>query len=292
MLLLDGRPVRDALLTELAGKIAAAPRPPHLAVVLVGEDPASLSYVRGKEKGCAAVGMRQETFRLPAGVTETDLLALISRLNGDASVDGILVQMPLPPHLAAMRILQAVDPVKDVDGFHPHNLGLLVSGRPGPVACTPRGVLRLLAHYGVSIPGRRVTIIGRSVIVGRPLALLLNLKGDWGDATVTMCHSRTPDLASLTRQAEILIAAMGVPEFVRREHVAAGAVVVDVGINRVPDRNTKSGYRLVGDVAAADMQDHAGALTPVPGGVGPLTIAMLLENTWEAMLRREGQLAR
>jgi methylenetetrahydrofolate dehydrogenase (NADP+)/methenyltetrahydrofolate cyclohydrolase len=227
------------------------------------------------------------THRLAATTDEAAVLALIDELNGDPAIDGILVQMPLPDHLDSDRILAAVDPAKDVDGFHPVNLGLLVSGKPRTVACTPKGVLRMLAHYDIPVAGRRVAVVGRSVIVGRPMALLLNLKGRLGDATVTMCHSRTPDLPTVTRQADILIAALGVPEFLRREHVAAGAVVVDVGINRVDDPAARKGYRLVGDVAAAEMEGHAGALTPVPGGVGPMTIAMLLENTWECMQRRE-----
>ncbi|HOX26331.1 MAG TPA: bifunctional methylenetetrahydrofolate dehydrogenase/methenyltetrahydrofolate cyclohydrolase FolD [Candidatus Krumholzibacteria bacterium] len=286
MLVLDGRPVRDAVLADLAAKVREAPRPPSLAVVLVGEDPASQVYVRNKEKACAEVGFLHQTHRLPADALQSAVLDLVDRLNRDPGVDGILIQMPLPAALDAESVLQAVRPDKDVDGFHPQNLGRLVGGRPGTVACTPRGVLRLLDHYGVTIPGRRVVVVGRSVIVGRPLALLFNLKGRCGDATVTMCHSRTPDLESVTRQAEILVAAIGVPEFLRRRHIALGAVVVDVGMNRVADPGARKGYRLVGDVAAAEMAGHAGALTPVPGGVGPMTIAMLLENTWEAMVRR------
>jgi methylenetetrahydrofolate dehydrogenase (NADP+)/methenyltetrahydrofolate cyclohydrolase len=253
----------------------------------VGDDPASRVYVRNKEKGCDLVGFAHWTHRLAAETAEADLLALVDELNATDEVDGILVQMPLPGHLDGDRVLAAVDPAKDVDGFHPENLGLLVSGRPRTVACTPKGVLRMLSYYDIPVAGRRVAVVGRSVIVGRPMALLLNLKGALGDATVTMCHSRTPDLAAVTREAEILIAALGVPEFLRRPHVAAGAVVVDVGINRVDDPAAKKGYRLVGDVAAAEMEGHAAALTPVPGGVGPMTIAMLLENTWEAMQRRE-----
>jgi methylenetetrahydrofolate dehydrogenase (NADP+)/methenyltetrahydrofolate cyclohydrolase len=288
MKLLQGRPVRDAVFAELAEKVAGAARKPGLAVVLVGEDPASRVYVRNKEKGCEKVGFAHWTHRLPAETSEADLLALVAELNAAAEVDGILVQMPLPGHIDADRVLAAVDPAKDVDGFHPVNLGLLVSGRPRTVACTPRGVLRLLAHYDIPVAGRRVAVVGRSVIVGRPMSLLLNLKGSLGDATVTMCHSRTPDLPAVTREAEILIAALGVPEFLRREHVAPGAVVVDVGINRVADPEAKKGYRLVGDVAAAELEGHAAALTPVPGGVGPMTIAMLLENTWETMRRRDG----
>lgn len=282
-----GGPVRDAVVAELAGKVAAARRPPGLAVVLVGDDPASRVYVRNKEKGCAEVGFHHVTHRLPADTAEPALLALVAALNQDPRIDGILVQMPLPAHLDADRILAAVDPRKDVDGFHPQNLGLLVAGKPRTIACTPKGVLRLLAHYQIPVAGRRVAIVGRSVIVGRPLALLLNLKGTLGDATVTMCHSRTPDLAAVTSEADIVVAAMGVPAAIGRAHVRQGAVVVDVGINRVVDATAKSGHRLVGDADAAALAGHAGALTPVPGGVGPMTIAMLLENTWEAMAREE-----
>ncbi|MBD3221372.1 bifunctional methylenetetrahydrofolate dehydrogenase/methenyltetrahydrofolate cyclohydrolase FolD [bacterium] len=288
MQILDGRPVRDAVLAELTGRVAAAPRPPGLAVILVGDDPASRVYVRQKEKACSKVGYHHVTHRLPADTPESELLARIARLNADDEIDGILVQMPLPGHLDEERALMAVDPQKDVDGFHPENLGHLVSGRPRTVACTPRGVLRLLAHHGIEVAGRRVAVVGRSVIVGRPMALLLNLKDAMGDATVVMCHSRTPDLAAETRRADVVIAALGRPEVLTREHVAAGAVVVDVGINRIDDPAAKKGYRLVGDVDSAAMQGHAAALTPVPGGVGPMTIAMLLENTWEAMVRREG----
>jgi methylenetetrahydrofolate dehydrogenase (NADP+)/methenyltetrahydrofolate cyclohydrolase len=285
MLLLDGKKVRDLVLDELADKVESAPRPPGLAVVLVGEDPGSQVYVRNKEKGCRRVGYHHVTHRLPADTPEVEVLDLVQRLNADPAIDGILVQMPLPAHMDSDRVLAAVDPDKDVDGFHPYNLGLLVAGKPQTVACTPKGVLRLLEHYDIPVQGKRVAVVGRSVIVGRPMSLLLNLKGRLGDATVTMCHSRTPDLPAVTRQAEILVAALGVPEFLRREHVAPGAVVIDVGINRIEDPGSKKGWRLVGDVAAAEMVDHAAALTPVPGGVGPMTIAMLLENTWQAMQR-------
>jgi methylenetetrahydrofolate dehydrogenase (NADP+)/methenyltetrahydrofolate cyclohydrolase len=287
MRILDGRPVRDAAFAEVARRTASLPRPPGLAVVLVGDDPASGVYVRNKERGCEKVGFRHWTHRLPADTPQDGLLALIAELNADPAVDGILVQMPLPGHLDADRVLAAVDPAKDVDGFHPENLGLLVSGRPRTVACTPRGVLRLLEHYEIPVPGATVAIVGRSVIVGRPLALLLNLKGALGDATVVMCHSRTPDLAAHTRGADIVVAAVGVPRLLGREHVAPGATVIDVGINRVEDASARKGYRLVGDADAAALEGHAGALTPVPGGVGPMTIAMLLENTLEAMLRRQ-----
>jgi methylenetetrahydrofolate dehydrogenase (NADP+)/methenyltetrahydrofolate cyclohydrolase len=288
MQILDGRPVRDAVLAALKVQVAEAGRAPGLAVVLVGDDPASRVYVGQKEKGCAEVGFRHETHRLAADTPESTLLDLVATLNRDPSIDGILIQMPLPPHIDGDRVLLAVDPAKDVDGFHPENLGRLVSGKPRSVACTPRGVLRLLEHYQIPVAGRRVAVVGRSVIVGRPMALLLNLKAGMGDATVIMCHSRTPDLAAETRRADIVIAALGRAEFITRDHVAPGAVVIDVGINRVDAPERKRGYRLVGDVAAAQMEGHAGALTPVPGGVGPMTIAMLLQNTWDAMVRREG----
>lgn len=286
MQILDGRPVRDAVMAELATKVASAPRAPGLAVILVGDDPASRVYVGQKEKGCAKVGFHHETHRLPADTPEADVLSLVESLNGDDRIDGILVQMPLPDHIDSDKVLMAVDPAKDVDGFHPVNLGLLVSGNPCTVACTPKGVLRILEHYGIPTAGKRVAVVGRSVIVGRPMALLLNLKAAMGDATVVMCHSRTRDLADETRRADIVVAALGRPEFLTRDHVGQGAVVVDVGINRVDDPAAKKGYRLAGDVAQDQMDGHASALTPVPGGVGPMTIAMLLENTWECMQRR------
>jgi methylenetetrahydrofolate dehydrogenase (NADP+) / methenyltetrahydrofolate cyclohydrolase len=287
MLRLEGTPVRDAVLAELKSKVEAARRAPGLAVILVGDDPGSQVYVRNKTRACEEIGFYHETHRLPATTPQGQLLDLVAQLNADPRVDGILVQMPLPAGLDADAVLSAVDPRKDVDGFHPENLGLLVMGRPRTIACTPKGVLRLLAHYRIPVAGRRVAIVGRSVIVGRPLALLLNLKGALGDATVTMCHSRTPDLAAVTREADIVVAAMGAPRALGRAHVTAGATVIDVGINRIADPASRTGTRLVGDVDADAMRDHAGALTPVPGGVGPMTIAMLLENTWEALCREE-----
>ncbi|MFN2370281.1 MAG: bifunctional methylenetetrahydrofolate dehydrogenase/methenyltetrahydrofolate cyclohydrolase FolD [Candidatus Krumholzibacteriia bacterium] len=284
-LLLKGKPVRDAVFAELARKVAAAARRPGLAVVLVGDDPASAVYVSHKEKGCDEVGFHHVTHRLPADTGQAELLALIARLNADEAIDGILVQLPLPPHLDQEAVLLAVDSRKDVDGFHPENLGRLVAGTPRFVPCTPKGILRLLEHYEVPVRGRTVAVIGRSVIVGRPLSLLLSLKGARGDATVTMCHSRTPDLAQVCAGADIVVAAIGVPRFVTREFVRPGAVVVDVGINRIDDPTHPKGTRLVGDADHDGLLGHAGALTPVPGGVGPMTIAMLLGNTWEAMTR-------
>ncbi len=286
--LLKGIPVRDAVFAELKTKLATAPRRPGLAVVLVGDDPASSVYVSHKEKGCDEVGLHHVTHRLPADVAESEVLALIAQLNNDPAIDGILVQLPLPGHLAQDRILLAVSPAKDVDGFHPVNLGRLVAGDPGFVPCTPKGILRLLSHYDISMAGKNVAVVGRSVIVGRPLSLLLSLKREDANATVTMCHSGTRNLKDVTRAADVVVAAIGVPRMLGRDAVGEGAVVVDVGINRIAAPERKSGTRLVGDVDYSELLGHASAMTPVPGGVGPMTIAMLLENTWEAMCRVEG----
>ncbi len=287
-LLLKGKPVRDAVFAELKLKVAGAPRKPGLAVVLVGDDPASAVYVSHKEKGCEEVGFHHLTHRLSADTPQVDVLDLIRELNNDPAIDGILVQLPLPGHLDQEKVLLAVDPAKDVDGFHPENLGRLVSGQPRFVPCTPKGIVRLLAHYDIPLAGKNVAIVGRSVIVGRPLSLLLSLKSEEGNATVTMCHSGTKDLSAVTRAADVVVAAIGVPRMIGREAVGEGAVVVDVGINRIEAPERKSGTRLVGDVDFDELLGHASAMTPVPGGVGPMTIAMLLENTWEAMCRAEG----
>ncbi len=283
-----GEPVREAILDELRVSLRAASRPPGLAVVLAGEDPASAVYVGRKEKACAALGYHHVTHRLPASVSEAELLDRVRSLNADPAIDGILVQLPLPAGLDPDRVLRAVDPRKDVDGFHPENLGLLVAGRPRFVPCTPAGVVRLLRHYGIATAGRRGAGVGRSLIVGRPLALLLARKGPDGDATVTLCHSATRDLAAETARADIVVAAMGAPRALGRAHVGRGAVVVDVGINRQP---APAGGRavLVGDVDAAALDGWAAAVTPVPGGVGPVTIAMLMANTWRAMQAREAR---
>ena len=284
---LAGAPVRDAILERLAAA-ATGDDVPGLAVVLVGDDPASRVYVGAKEKACERVGFRHVTHRLPADVSQADLLALVAEINADPAWDGLLVQMPLPDHLDAAAVQAAVDPRKDVDGFHPENLGLLAAGRPRFVPCTPRGIGVLLEHYGISVAGRRVAIVGRSLIVGKPLALLLARKGPGGDATVTLCHSATPDLAAVTREADIVVAALGRPAALDRAHVRRGAVVVDVGINRVADASRPRGYRLAGDVAPAATDGWASAWTPVPGGVGPMTITMLLVNTVESAKRAAG----
>jgi methylenetetrahydrofolate dehydrogenase (NADP+)/methenyltetrahydrofolate cyclohydrolase len=287
-LLLKGKPVRDAVFAELKEKVAAAHRKPGLAVVLVGEDPASAVYVSHKEKGCEEVGFHHVTHRLPADTPEADLLSLVHDLNQDPAIDGILIQLPLPGHMDQEKVLLSVDPAKDVDGFHPENLGRLVSGHPRFVPCTPKGILRLLTHYGIEMAGKHVAIVGRSVIVGRPLTMLLSLKRKDANATVTMCHSGTKNLAAITSRCDVVVAAIGVPQALGPREIGEGAVVVDVGINRIDAPERKSGTRLVGDVMAEALQGRVSALTPVPGGVGPMTIAMLLENTWEAMCHSEG----
>jgi methylenetetrahydrofolate dehydrogenase (NADP+)/methenyltetrahydrofolate cyclohydrolase len=262
----------------LAARIVGLAFKPGLRVVRVGEDPASGVYVRNKDRAALEAGFDSATIHLPASTSEAALLAEIARLNADPTVDGILVQLPLPDHIRAEAAIAAVDPAKDVDGFHPLNAGRLAAGQPGLVPCTPRGVMHLLAESGVKLAGARALVLGRSQIVGRPMAQLLL----GADCTVTIAHSRTRDLPAECRRAEILIAAAGKPEMVRGDWVAPGAVVIDVGINRLADG------RLVGDVAFTEAAAHAGAITPVPGGVGPMTIACLLENTLEAALARRG----
>ena len=247
-------------------------------MVLVGDDPASAVYVRNKDRAAAACGLDARTIRLPAATTQAALLAVIAELNADPDVDGILVQLPLPPQIDARAAIAALDPAKDVDGLHPLNAGRLAEGRPTLAPCTPRGVMRLLEAAGVALRGARALVLGRSVLVGRPLAALLLA----ADATVTLAHSRTRDLAAECRRAEVLVAAVGRAELVRGDWIAPGATVIDVGINRLPDG------RLVGDVAFDEAAEVAGAITPVPGGVGPMTIACLIENTVAAAKARRG----
>lgn len=256
---------------------------PKVVFIRVGEDPASVSYVRKKEKTAASVGILSELLAFPESITEEKLFAEIDRLNEDPSVNGILVQSPLPKHLDDQAAFDRVSPEKDVDGFNRVNLGKLCQEDPtGFVACTPMGVIELLNRNGVTIPGKRVVVVGRSLIVGKPLALLFLQRGDHGDATVTVCHSRTPNLGEITRQADILVAAVGRPEIIRGDMVKPGAVVIDVGVNRVPDSSRKSGYALKGDVAFSEASEVASKITPVPGGVGPMTVAMLMRNTLKA----------
>ena len=272
--------------TELGAEIAALKQQgvtPGLAAVLVGENPASATYVRMKGKACDEAGLHHETLRQPADMSEADLLALVDRLNADPKIHGILVQLPLPKHITANRVLLRIDPRKDVDGFHPENVGKVSTGDPtGFRPATPFGVQQLLLRTGVDTTGAHAVIVGRSNIVGRPMAALLLQDGPGGNATVTVCHSRTRNIGAVTREADILIVAMGKPEFVTGDMVRPGAVVIDVGVNRVADPTAKQGYRLVGDVKFTEAAEVASAITPVPGGVGPMTITMLLVNTVQA----------
>jgi methylenetetrahydrofolate dehydrogenase (NADP+) / methenyltetrahydrofolate cyclohydrolase len=277
--IIDGKAIAAALRARLAERVATLPFRPGLAVILVGDDAASAVYIRAKDRAANAVGIAAHTIRLSGETSEAALLMRIARLNADPAIDGILVQLPLPAHINTQAVIEAVNPDKDVDGFHPLNAGRLASGRPGLVPCTPLGVMKLLAEVGVPLVGARALVLGRSSIVGRPMAALLI----GAHATVTIAHSRTRDLPEECRRAEVLVAAIGKPELVRGEWIAPSAVVIDVGINRLRDG------RLVGDVALVEASAVAGAITPVPGGVGPMTIACLLENTVTAALRRRAQ---
>jgi len=278
--IIDGKAIAASLRADLAQRVAALPYQPGLTVVLVGADPASAVYVRAKDRAAREAGIAAHTIVLPDTSTEEALLARIAALNADPATDGILVQLPLPPHIRAEAVIDAIDPAKDVDGFHPLNVARLVNGQPGLVPCTPLGVMRLLAA-AIPIEGARALVLGRSAIVGRPMAALLLA----ANATVTIAHSRTSDLPAECRRADILVAAIGRPEMVRGDWISPGATVIDVGINRLPDKRP-TGSQLVGDVAYAEAAPIAGAITPVPGGVGPMTIACLLENTIAAAAAR------
>ncbi|MHB1426615.1 MAG: bifunctional methylenetetrahydrofolate dehydrogenase/methenyltetrahydrofolate cyclohydrolase FolD [Gemmataceae bacterium] len=277
--LLDGKHLAQTMQAEIAAETAELLRTrglrPGLAAVLVGDNPASQIYVRNKRRACDKAGISSFLHELPANTSETDLQALIARLNADPGVHGILVQLPLPPHIRESAIVDAVSPLKDVDGFSPHSLGLLAAGRPRFLACTPHGIWQLLRRNNIPVAGANVVVLGRSNIVGKPMALILMQKGV--DATVTVCHSRSRDLASLTRSADILIVAIGQPRFVTAEMVKPGAVVIDVGIHQLPERTW------TGDVDFERVREVASAITPVPGGVGPMTITMLLYNTLRAV---------
>jgi methylenetetrahydrofolate dehydrogenase (NADP+)/methenyltetrahydrofolate cyclohydrolase len=284
--IIDGKQIADDMRAELAAQVEelkANGVTPGLTVVLVGEDPASQVYVRMKGKACEKLGMKSGTIRMPAETTEAELLHVVDRLNADDTVHGILVQLPLPDQIDEQRVLHSLRPDKDVDGFHPVNVGKVSIGDPtGFRPCTPYGVQQMLVRSGVEIAGAHAVIVGRSNIVGRPMASLLLHKGRGGNATVTVCHSRTRNLPDVTRQADILIAAIGSAEFVKGDWVKPGAVVIDVGVNRVDDPSSEKGYRLVGDVEYEAARKVASAITPVPGGVGPMTITMLLYNTVQA----------
>jgi methylenetetrahydrofolate dehydrogenase (NADP+)/methenyltetrahydrofolate cyclohydrolase len=288
MKLMDGKLVAAEIRAEVARDVAAlAGRRPELALVRVGEDPASRVYVGTKAKACEECGIGSRNAHLSADVSEEKLLSTLRDFNHDPGVDGILLQLPLPRHIDADRAVAAISPEKDVDGFHPESLGRLAAGAPRFVPCTPLGIRELLVRHGVATAGAHVVVLGRSVIVGKPMALLFALKGPGGDATVTICHSRSRDLADHTRRADIIVAAMGVAHFLKADMVREGAVVVDVGINRVEDASAAKGYRIVGDVDFDAVAPRCALITPVPGGVGPMTVAMLMSNTLAAFRRRE-----
>src|SRR5947207_6647379 len=284
--LIDGRVIAEKVYVDLCREIAELKEKdvtPGLAVVLVGDDPASRAYVRSKDKMCRELGLHSLKLELPASTTQTELLNRVEELNADSTIHGVLVQSPPPAHIDEAAIVRALDPRKDVDGFHPENVAkLVIDDSSGFVPCTPLGVQRLLIERKIDIAGAHVVILGRSMIVGKPLALLLMQKNKNGNATVTVVHSRSRDLEKIMRSADILIAAIGQPNFVKAEHVRDGAVVVDVGINRLEDAASERGYRLVGDVSFDEVAGKAAAITPVPGGVGPMTIAMLMSNPVKA----------
>ncbi len=283
--IIDGKEVanavKESIKREVAGMIDKGGNGPHLAAVLVGDDPASQTYVAAKEKAAHAVGMMSSTYRYPADMSEQELLEVIEYLNNDDEIDGFIVQLPLPAHIDESKVINSISPDKDVDGFHPVNVGNLVLGKPGFISATPYGIMELLNYYNIETEGKHCVVLGRSNIVGRPVSILMSQKSG-ANATVTVCHSRTKNLPSITKKADILIAAIGQPEFVTADMVKKGAVVIDVGIHRIPDDTKQKGYRLTGDVAFDEVSKKASWITPVPGGVGPMTIAMLLKNTLQA----------
>jgi methylenetetrahydrofolate dehydrogenase (NADP+)/methenyltetrahydrofolate cyclohydrolase len=289
--IIDGKQVAADMRAELKEEVAKLKEKgivPGLGVILVGEDPASKSYVTAKERTCEDLGIYSDDNRLPEETTQQELLALVEKMNKDPKINGILVQLPLPKHLNEAEVLLAIDPDKDVDGFHPMNVGKMMVGEKAFLPCTPHGVIQLLIRSGVTIEGANVAIVGRSNIVGKPLANMLIQKNKTGNATVTVCHTRTKDLADKTMQADIVIAAAGRPNMVTENMVKEGVVVIDVGVNRVEDATKKSGYRLVGDVDFEAVKEKASLITPVPGGVGPMTITMLMYNTVESAKRAAG----
>jgi methylenetetrahydrofolate dehydrogenase (NADP+)/methenyltetrahydrofolate cyclohydrolase len=291
--IIDGTAIAAQIRKEIAVDLEALKREtgvtPGLAVVLVGENPASMSYVKSKNKAAHEIGMHSEQHSLPVSVSETDLLALVEKLNRDPKIHGILVQLPLPDSIDEQKVINAISPDKDVDGFHPVSLGRIMIGSKGFRPCTPFGIQKLLIYSGTKVAGSHVVVLGRSNIVGKPIANMLVQKEEGADATVTICHSRTRDLPSITRQADILIAAIGKPEYVTADMIKEGAVVIDVGINRIEDPSHPKGQRLVGDVKFDEVAKKAGAITPVPGGVGPMTITMLLSNTVQAARAAAGK---
>lgn len=286
MNLIDGKKIASEIKAEIAVEVkemvAQGQRPPHLAAIIVGHDGASETYVGHKEKGCAEVGFRSTIIRFEEDATEAELLATIKKFNEDPEVDGFIVQLPLPKHIDENKVIEAIDPKKDVDGFHPTNVGRMMIGLPSYISATPFGILELIKRYNIETSGKHAVVIGRSNIVGRPMANLLSQKGYPGDCTVTVCHSRTKNLKEVCHSADIIIAALGAPEFVTAEMVKEGAVVIDVGITRVKSETSKSGWKLLGDVKFDEVAPKCSYITPVPGGVGATTIVALLTNTLKA----------
>ena len=292
MQLLDGKlasaAIKAALKEKVENRLSAGKRAPHLAAILVGTDGASETYVASKVKNCAELGFESTFIRYDASISQEELLAQVTELNNNDSIDGILVQLPLPKHIAADTVIETIDPKKDVDGFHPVNVGRLTLGLPTFVSATPYGIMLMLEYYKIDTRGKHAVVIGRSNIVGRPMSILLSTQSSYGNCTVTLCHSATQNLKEICLQADIVVAALGKPEFLKADMVKDGAIVIDVGITRVPDATKKSGYSLKGDVAFDEVAAKASYITPVPGGVGVMTIAGLMQNTFEACERNNG----
>lgn len=284
--ILDGKATSAAIKARLAEKVveivARGGKRPHLTAILVGSDGASMTYVANKEKSCKEIGFESDVLRLPENTTEEELLKLVEKINKDDSVDGLICQLPLPKHIDSQKIIEAISPLKDVDGFHPVSAGKMMLGLPTFLPATPYGIMTLLKEYKIPTKGKYCVVLGRSNIVGRPMANLLSQKGEPGDCTVTICHSRTPNIEEFTKKADIIVVALGVPAFLKGDMVKEGAVVIDVGITRVPDASKKSGFRLQGDVDFESVAPKCSYITPVPGGVGPMTIVSLMENTIKA----------
>ena len=285
MIILDGKKtssdIKDEIASEVKSITLSGDRPPHLAALIVGNDGASLTYVGSKVKACEKVGFDSTLLSLPESITEQELLTKVNELNNDDKIDGYIVQLPLPKHIDTQKVLMAVDPKKDVDGFHPTNFGKMALKLPTFISATPNGIMELLKRYKVSTEGKHTVVIGRSDIVGKPISILMGLKTDPGNSTVTLAHSRTNNIEDLIKQADIVISALGVPNFIKDYMIKDGAIIIDVGITRVPDDSVK-GYKIVGDVDFENVSKKSSFITPVPGGVGPMTIAMLLANTLQA----------
>lgn len=286
MKIIDGKAtakqIKEEIKAEVAGIIDRGDNPPHLAAVILGDDPASHTYVNGKEKACKEVGITSSIYRMPAETTEKELLDIVHYLNNDPEIDGFIVQLPLPEHIDENKVIESIDPKKDVDGFHPINIGRMALNLPAYISATPFGILQLIERYEIETEGKNVVVLGRSNIVGSPVSILLSRKSYPGNATVTLCHSKTKGLKRILKRADIMIVAMGNPHFVDDQMVKRGAVVIDVGIHRVPSDKTKSGFKLIGDVDFDKVAALTSYITPVPGGVGPMTIVSLLKNTLKA----------